>query len=67
MDISMDTSMDIHIHGNPAKMARVFLVNPNHGIVENPILDTNSVDFYGTTTLWFPSLNPVVGRYGSQP
>jgi len=44
-------------------MARVFLVNPDHCIVENPILDANTVDFYGTTTLWCPSLNPVAGRY----
>jgi len=43
--------------------------HPDHGIlvVENPILDANSVDFYGTTTLWCPSLNPVVGGYGTQP
>jgi len=33
--------------------------------VENPILDANSVDFYSTTTSWCPSLNPVVGPYGT--
>jgi len=27
-----------------AEIARVFLVNPDHGIVENPILDANNVD-----------------------
>jgi len=26
-------------------MARVVLVNPDHGIVENPIPEANSVDF----------------------
>jgi len=50
-----------------AEIARVFLVNPDHGIIENPILDANSADFYGTTTLWCPSLNPVAGCYGIQP
>jgi len=47
-----------------AEMARVFLVNPDHGRVENAILDTNNVDFHLTTTLWYSSLNPVVGLYG---
>jgi len=50
-----------------AEMARVVLVNPDHGIVENPILDANNVDFYSTTTLWCPSLHQVTGRYGTQP
>jgi len=46
-----------------AEMARVFSVNLDHCIVENPILDAIKVDFYGTTTLRCPSLNPVVGPY----
>jgi len=50
-----------------AEKARVFFVNPCHGTVENPILDANNVDFYGTTTFWCPRLNSEVGRYGSQP
>jgi len=50
-----------------AEMARVFSVNPDHGTVENPIPDANTVDFYGATTLWCPSSNPVVGRSGTQP
>jgi len=50
-----------------ADTARVYLINPDHGIVENPILDANSVGFYGTTTLWCPGLNPVVERYGTKP
>jgi len=45
------------------EIARVFFVNPYHGIVENPIIDANSMDFYGNTTLWCPGLNPVAGRY----
>jgi len=39
-----------------AEMARVFLVNPDHGIDENPV-QTMWI-FYDTTTLWCPSLNP---------
>jgi len=34
-----------------AEKARVCLVNPDHGIVENLILNANNVDFYGTETL----------------
>jgi len=48
-----------------AKMACIFLVNSHHGHVENPILDANAVDFYGTTMLQCPSQNPVVERYGT--
>jgi len=48
-----------------AEKARVFLVNPDYGVVENLILDASSVEFYDTTTLWCPSLNRVVGRYGT--
>jgi len=47
-----------------AQIARVFL-NPDHGVVENPITDADDVDFYGTTTLWCPGLNPIVGLYGA--
>jgi len=49
-----------------AMMARVLLVNPDHGVVKNPILYADNVNFYGTATLWCPSLNAVMGRYGSQ-
>jgi len=28
-----------------AEIARVFLVNPDHDIFENPILDANNIDF----------------------
>jgi len=42
-----------------AEMAHVFLVNHYYGIVENPMLDTNNVDFCGTTALWCSTLNPV--------
>jgi len=50
-------------------MACVFLVNLDHGIpvVKKPILDADSVDFYGTTMLWCPSLNPVVERCSTKP
>jgi len=47
-------------------MAYVFVVNPIHGIAKNPILDANNVNFYGTTTLWCPSLKPVARRNGTQ-
>jgi len=50
-----------------AEIARVFLVNSHHGHDRNPIVDANTADFYRYTTLWCPSLNPVVGRYGTQP
>jgi len=49
----------MHTFEWPIVYERVFLANPDHGIVEPPILDANSTDFYGTTTL-----NLVVGRYG---
>jgi len=41
------------------------VVNPDLGIVEKPILDANAVDFYGTSTLWCPSLNPNECQFSS--
>jgi len=35
-----------------AQMARVLWSIEITAIVENPILDANTVNFYGTTTLW---------------
>jgi len=48
-----------------AEIARVVFLSPDHGIVENPTLDANNVDFYGTTTLWCPSQNQVAGGYST--
>jgi len=45
-----------------AKTARAFMVNSDH---RQSQIDVNNVDFYDTTTLWCPSLNPVIGRYGT--
>jgi len=50
-----------------AEIAHVVLVNPDTGIVENPILDANTVDFHVTSTVCCPSLNPTAGRYGTLP
>jgi len=48
-----------------AEKARVFLVNSDHGIVENQFY-ADSMNFYGTMTLWRPCLNPAVaGRFGT--
>jgi len=49
-----------------AEMAHIFLLDPDHGIVRNPILDANNVDFDGTTTPQCHSLNPAVGCYGTR-
>jgi len=34
-------------------------------MVDNPVLDANTIDFYGTTTLRCLCLNPELGRYGT--
>jgi len=49
-----------------AEIARVSVVNLDHGTVANAILDADTVGFYGATTSWRPILNPAVGRYSTQ-
>jgi len=44
-------------------MARVVLINPDHGVVENPILDANIADFYNIYC--DVVANPVARHYGT--
>jgi len=51
-----------------AEMARVFLVNLDHGYSRNPsIFCGYFLSYYDRTTLRCPSLNPLVECYGTRP
>jgi len=49
-----------------AEMVCTFFVNSQHDHSQKPYARCKTLYFYGTTTLWCPSMNPIVERYGTQ-